>query len=357
MHGIKSVKVKNILCLLLFLFVCVYMALPTHSIPKVKNSTIITPTPKPVTVDEPELEGVLYPFSHKLPNFVSEEDKRIFLMQPENKRSMESHWVPSWSWKTCVETKPMDHAYFKLFGGEIWSFQHFFDNGLPLIWQVRKSFSDLRNIYTYIEKPRNHIVLELWKKIGFTNIHFTDKIGHKNHITPCIFPRNSQVRSHPVHVEMLRSLFTLPTVTKRKIIWIDRKHAAHGRKVTNQNFVLDELRNRYDVHSFTHCETIKMCLSVFGDAEAIVGVHGGGLYNQFFASKDTKIIEIMPVKHDGLLHSQGDAQSVPRLAHRAIWHNANNIGQEFYRLHLKTPSAGRFDIDMDTLNRIDSILK
>ena len=305
-------------------------------------------------------KGTLSPFTHKPPHFVTKEDEDVFLLQPENRDSMKADWVPSWDWETCIDDERSDEAYFKLFGGEIWSFQHFFDNGLPLVWQVRElvSSSRIQTLYTYIRQPRDQIVLELWRAMGFADVHFTDSTGNKNTVTACVFPRNTQVRAHPTHVAMLRSLLSVPKeITPKKMVWVSRTHAAHGRKVSNQPSVVKELNKTYNVHVVDQCTTVDKCLSVFGDAAAIVGVHGGGMYNQFFASTKTKIIEIMPITNKGLLHGQASAASTPKLAHRAIWHNANTIGQPFYRLHEETPSVATFDISDKTLENIKTIME
>jgi hypothetical protein len=47
----------------------------------------------------------------------------------------------------------------------------------------------------------------------------------------------------------------------------------------------------------------------------LIGLHGGQLYNQFFASTDTAILELVGLDKRGLLHGQLDELSKPKLAH------------------------------------------
>lgn len=289
----------------------------------------------------------LTPFVHAPPIFLSAADERIFNLQPENTNAMRRDWVTPWQYKNCYDDG-FDTYYAVLKGGEGWSFQHWFDNLYPQIWQIYK---EAKHVTAVIEHPRDKILYELWARLGFTADRLRESIPQGHEMKTCVFPSNSQIRAHPDMIRDLRALYMPDVQVNRKVVWIHRsKSTSHngGRFATNENDLILALQQLgFDVESFEGTDNLEEAISTFSDAFAVVGVHGGGLYNQYFASTQTKIIELMPVAASGLLHSQRNAQSVPKLAHRCIWQNANLIGQPYVRIHVTTPSIQQLEIPVD----------
>ena len=80
------------------------------------------------------------------------------------------------------------------------------------------------------------------------------------------------------------------------------------------------------------------------------------MYNQFFAGTGTAVLELLPLSDApgmrGLFHGQRSPDSKPSIAHRAIWFNANLIGQPYWRLYFASPDAKSFNITQDLVDQI-----
>jgi len=290
---------------------------------------------------------MLRPFTHKKPIFLSKKDEEIFMMQPENTVSMKSDWVKEWSYNNCYEEGHVQY-YAILKGGEGWSFQHWFDNLYPRIWQINQ---ENKNVIAVVDLPRDPILYELWAALGFTELG--EKVPDGKEMKTCVYPKNSQIRAHPDMIHDLRSVLAVDNNAGKKVVWIHRsKHSTHngGRFVTNEIELKNAVQSAgFKFVSFSGTDSLTEALQTFHNVYAIVGAHGGGLYNQYFASNSTKIIELMPVKQSGLLHSQNTVSQIPRLAHRCIWHNANLIGQPYIRIHVETQSIQQFKVPVDKI--------
>ena len=294
---------------------------------------------------------VLPHFKHIKPLFLNKNDEDIFMLQPENIESMKEDWVSQWEYRNCYD-QTQNRYFTVLKGGEGWSFQHWFDNLYPRIWQVYK---ESKSVVAVIEHPRDKILYDLWAVLGFFGDNLVEANPEGFEMKTCVYPKNSQIRAHPNMIRDLRSLYMGHQQVSNKVIWIHRsEHSTHngGRFVTNEHEIIKAIENKgFNVITFSGTDNMADAVSIFSDAYAIVGVHGGGLYNQYFASNETRIIELMPVKLNGLLHSQTSASSIPRLAHRCIWHNANLIGQTYIRIHVKTPNIHKFKVPVKDITK------
>jgi hypothetical protein len=103
-------------------------------------------------------------------------------------------------------------------------------------------------------------------------------------------------------------------------------------------------------------DTLESLRRRLGNACMIVGVHGGQLYNQFFAGTGTAVLELLPLSDDpgrqGMYHGQRSPDARPGIAHRAIWFNANLIGQPYWRLYFASPDAKTFNITRELVDQI-----
>jgi hypothetical protein len=333
--------------------------------------------------------GRLPPFAHRPPNFLpGSGDEDRFLLQRENVLALEPGWV-DWSWETCVAVRPNATAVFaSVVGLDSWSFQHFHDNALGKAYQARQAMDmvraaagpacRLREVLQW-EPPRSPVVAEEWDLLGFAPATKVSGGSHESQeaaasgvaVDLSRFPQDfDQVRVHPVHVRWLRDLL-LPegarrAVDKRKVVWISRQGSnsgGTGRQCANEADVLDYLRNRTanlvvfrpgeqrDVAS-----SVRPLVELLGDACAIVGLHGGQLYNQYFAHERTAVVELVALDGRGLFHSQESGDRVPPHAHRAIWHNANVLGQPYWRLHFVSDRGTDFVVREGTMESIVRIL-
>ncbi|OHS98731.1 hypothetical protein TRFO_08736 [Tritrichomonas foetus] len=222
-------------------------------------------------------------------------------------------------------------------------FQHFFDNiGPQLSMAIDALGVDPRNI-TLVADISSMFpnVPKLWKRIGFKRV-VASKIN-KNYAAKTLVYVESAPKVHPHYFENIRKLLKIPEsdpAKRKKIIFVSRKMS---NSYYNQRFILNEdnviylLQMMYgkkhvviyDHHNYTLDETIEL----FSEARAIIGAHGGGLYNQFFSPKTAVVIEILPIKKNGLYPDQKNPEKVPSFSHMAVWSNTQLIGQKFYRFY------------------------
>jgi hypothetical protein len=83
---------------------------------------------------------------------------------------------------------------------------------------------------------------------------------------------------------------------------------------------------------------INATIKLFENARMIIGSHGGAMYNALWASRRSKVIELMPVRADGRYFRQRGYDTMPPFAHLAIYTNSVMNGQPFYRWYEATRS-------------------
>lgn len=322
------------------------------------------------------VNGTLPLYQHRLPMFVPEtNDERLFMLQPENIMSLRVDWV-DWSWETCFMLRSSTNVLVaRIVGIQSSSFQHFHDNALPWIYQARQGFDAVQSASRcefeeriLFETPTkgSKILYQEWEALGFTVGKLYPTVKYKQVVGMTVarkrYPRDKdQVRVHPVHVRWLRSVLPPQKPQSDKVVWISRlgakKNDIFARQCKNEETVVQYLRQH--THNFVMYNPSKLTLSsledvvdLFGDACAIVGLHGGGMYNQFFANDKTTVVELFPVNKRGLIHGQQTQNSIPKQAHRAIWHNSNLLKQPYWRVHFESDNAKEFAIDTSTMETV-----
>jgi hypothetical protein len=255
-----------------------------------------------------------------------------------------------------------------------WSFQHFHDNTLPLAYQARQAFDLMQGASDCVFKEqlradpeKASILTEEWALLGFdvTKRTSTQETTDTLDVILAKVPSDDdQQRVHPIHVQWLQRGFPPRKAPTKKVIYLSRQGAnSHGRQLENEELFVDYLQSQTkNVVEYNPMKqglnTLEQLTNLLGDACAIVGLHGGGLYNQFFANEKTAIIEVLPVDSRGLIHKQGSPDSRPPLAHRAFWHNANLLGQPYWRIHYQVENSDQFAMDskvMETVGRALSL--
>lgn len=219
-------------------------------------------------------------------------------------------------------------------------FQHFFDNIGPqlsvAIDVMGLSLNDIKIVVDTSQLFSN--VPKLWERMGFNEV-IQSQVNKKYNAENLVYVESTP-RVHPYYFQHLRKLLKIHPGKPKKIIFISRKMT---NSYYNQRFILNEDqlikmiiqiygKNNvvvFDHHNYTLDETIKL----FAEAKAIIGAHGGGMYNQFFAPKSCVIVEIMPIKPNGLYPDQTSKDEIPSFSHMAVWSNSLLIGQTFYRYY------------------------
>lgn len=320
------------------------------------------------------------PFNWSLPRGLKPKYEELFWVQPENKRhfidtnrsqhcaivryvrkgsvflpypnlSNVTHFINTKS--APMQSKKTEYQFLLIMTGH-WGhyFQHFFDNIGPQLSValdvIGLKLNKIRIVVDTSQLFPN--VPKLWDRMGFKEV--IDSKAVKNYTADNLVYIESTPRVHPYYFQHLRNLLKIHPGQPKKIIFISRKMT---NSYYNQRFILNEDqliemliqiygKNNvvvYDHHNYTLDETIKL----FGQAKAIIGAHGGGMYNQFFAPKSAVIIEIMPIKPNGLYPDQKSKDETPSFSHMAVWSNSLLIGQTFYRFYQIT-YVGNFKIDL-----------
>ena len=175
--------------------------------------------------------------------------------------------------------------------------------------------------------------------------------------------------AHPRLMAKSRELLGVENSLKRKVVYISRVGGADVHNRERALYNEDEFIHGFETRSFdlkrnrqeamemqnvamlnttvmksgftlvvhrTSSPDLSPVSAMFGDAALIIGAHGGGLYNHWFASKCTRIIEIFP---------QG--KEYPQ-----IWFQAALIGQPYYRMYGTSSTGGGFSVDVNSLNEV-----
>ena len=313
----------------------------------------------------------LPPFLWKKPLGLSPKMEALFWKQPENHMHFKDtnkihrcviweienaskifkgcpNYVQTHHLKTCAIPEPYSVAKprynygFTLTGGEISSFQHFFDNGIPVFAssQIATNFSD--DIDFYCDNYIN-IIKDLFSRMGYNHKQsdergFSAKHLIQNHVNAVV---------HPLYFEWYRRKANFPEFPKSertKVILLDRNSKGNNkRERIIENFLelvphLEKIHGKENVIVFNKRDysSLDSLINLFGKAKFILGPHGGAFYNQFFAPKNIDVIELFPIKKSGLYLTQDDFSLLPRFAPLAVWSNTQLLGQKHWRYYYFT---------------------
>ncbi|XP_067667835.1 uncharacterized protein [Haliotis asinina] len=242
------------------------------------------------------------------------------------------------------------------------SFQHFMDGLLPKLVQVRDLLlhPDMKLLITKPRKGDEKMIMSILDRMGIPEKQIIWYNGGTYTadfmVAACIAP--------PIHPVLWKSARALIGVAENRpippdkalVILLTRAYSHNGgRKILNFREVVDVLERRYSkdrVLVFKGGYSLNESMDLFGKAYLIIGVHGGALYNLYFARSTTKILEIMPYSKTGY----------PRgLATTIFWSMASMIGQDYWRLLIEASSEqNNIVVDLkllnETLSKVDSVL-
>ena len=178
---------------------------------------------------------------------------------------------------------------------------HFFIDVMPRLYVL--SFFKNESITIII----NHDIPDLqWQILKTFNVSYRNfkfikiKKYQKFKISNYVFPSFSSLNNNgyldentlTFINELTRQAFGAElNINKNRRIYISRKYA-DKRKLTNETEVQKMLVNLGFEIVYAEHLNYKMQIELFGSSNFIIGVHGAGLTNMIFCSKNTKIIEI-----------------------------------------------------------------
>jgi capsular polysaccharide biosynthesis protein len=118
-------------------------------------------------------------------------------------------------------------------------------------------------------------------------------------------------------------------------IYISRKDAKNGREVTNVT-ELNTILDRFNFKKYVLSDlSVLDQISLFSNAEIVLGPHGAGFANILYSSKTTSVIELYG---DDL--SQG----------KFFFLLANELDLDYYNIHCQTDSDGGIYLPIEKLN-------
>jgi hypothetical protein len=78
---------------------------------------------------------------------------------------------------------------------------------------------------------------------------------------------------------------------------------------------------------------IAQAVALFERATLVIGSHGGAMYNALWASRDCKIVEILPLRNDGAYPDQKQPDGPGTFAHLAFHTTSMMNFQRYYRYY------------------------
>ncbi|KAK6168515.1 hypothetical protein SNE40_021030 [Patella caerulea] len=303
-------------------------------------------------------------FSFRRPSFVSDTDRKIFLKHTENEnliqggrsedefrgyvdiykngiiseklecgtKSVRRRFM-EYTTDSHVNVQKIDHVVCPLLIPESSTFQHFIDGVLPKIIQAYDIIVPF-DVKFLIQAPRDENILFLYDRLG---IERSRLIYHKSGIwqAKAVVDICNTPTMHPSLYKTARKAFgsldnlTVP-LSQAHVVLITRENVAnYGRRILNKAEIVGTLYNRYGPNFQVLSKTLNVIetVALFKNTKIIIGVHGGGIYNQIFAPSGTTIIEIMPTEKTGEVCKRSG-----QLSHQIFWNLAAMLGQKYWRL-------------------------
>jgi hypothetical protein len=213
-------------------------------------------------------------------------------------------------------------------------FQHFLDNGVPHIGLMQCATGiDPSTVTFVLDSWRTDAIPRLLRRYGFKDVRArSEEVSAMTLILPKIVPA------------LNRSVVD-------KVVLVSRKGGDATkplRLVNNQDALAGMLSRRYggDFRGFRASERgIESSIELFQSAKLIIGSHGGAMYNALWASREAKIVEIMPVAHGGDYPGQGSIHNTLPFVHLAIYTNLFMNCQDFFRWY-EARGTINFDVDI-----------
>lgn len=322
----------------------------------------------------------LPPFNWSMPRGLDAETERIFWKQPENMR----HFLDTNSSYHCgiirvvangIVSQPFSQltniTHFKntinppkkstntdyeslviLTGHWGHYFQHFFDNIGPQLSLMHRLLGNQIEYYPVLVDLDTKLfprVAQLWQKLPFRKVIKSER-GDWYSANNLIYIESCPI-VHPEFFKDLREMLSLPAFQHKYVIYCGRSIKStyyQQRYIKNQDLLLELLEEKYgeDLIVYDHTKyDLNETILLFSKAKLIIGPHGGAMYNQFFSSTETYVVEIMPVKSNGLYPDQNTRREKPTFSHMSVWSNTQLIGQTFYRYYQVTKDTN-FEVDL-----------
>eukprot|EP01088_Endostelium_zonatum_P017030 TRINITY_DN4844_c0_g1_i3.p1 TRINITY_DN4844_c0_g1~~TRINITY_DN4844_c0_g1_i3.p1 ORF type:complete len:249 (-),score=49.18 TRINITY_DN4844_c0_g1_i3:128-874(-) len=237
-------------------------------------------------------------------------------------------------------------------------FRHFIDRGIIALMQMYPLLIKDRNIKIIMSPAFNsHASVDaLMKRMGLFDqvVKINPRDARNNPILieqaffGCVNPHY-----HPYGYQKFREVLDIkdqgiPT-DRKKIIYMTRKGNSRG--VTNENDVIQKLEELVKPHEAKYelvifkaekYGGIEKVIDLFQQAKAVIGPHGGALYNTLWCPSDAFVLEFFPIGSANVAHRWPEA----------IWWPDMFAGLTYYMVPL---SSGGGEVNVP-LNRLEMFL-
>jgi hypothetical protein len=230
---------------------------------------------------------------------------------------------------------------------QAWAWQHFIDSALPKLMQAYELLQAHPRVQFLVRlnDRRFPAVRRLWHLLGFSDTQLVAFPPHPRNTTTysarqlfliCHAPTHHPLLWQRMQSVLARQLSGAAAAQPRKALLLARTRANAfnlGRMMNNQQQVEELLRFRFRSNfvlfdAADETRTLEETLTLFQQAEAVIGAHGGAMYNALWASDAATVVEFMPTNmQTGALP--------PGLAGTIFWLNAALLGQAFWRVPVK----------------------
>ncbi|KAH9851844.1 hypothetical protein C2E23DRAFT_732108 [Lenzites betulinus] len=228
-----------------------------------------------------------------------------------------------------------------------WSFQHFLDRVTHIVAQGHHFSLGQAAPDVVTGRAPGGSVAEMWELMGLGGgrvHHSARRLAAKTVIFSCRAPL-----VHPWLSLRSLELFGLdpagvPIDRRKKVVYVSRSHGATsngGRRVLNEDKMLDQVRallvergqgeELVLFHELDISPQPALMKWFHENVRAVVGPHGGGLYNHRWAGRDTLVLELMPRT---------------KTSHM-FWEEAGVLGQTYANVLLEPISNTSTDMDAD----------
>jgi hypothetical protein len=231
-------------------------------------------------------------------------------------------------------------------------FQHFLDNGIPHISLMEMATGiDPSEVTFVINAWQSEVIPFLLRRQGFKAAIAWQRSSDQEISAKRIVLAQVVPVVHPIFIHRFLDRLQLNHSVQDRIVLVSRV-AADGckgeRVMKNQRDLEAALAARFG-DQFAVFRPLVMgiaqAVALFQRAALVIGSHGGAMYNALWASRNCKIVEILPLRDNGAYPDQTEPNRPGMFAHLAFHTTSMMNFQRYYRYYSMSATIN-YDIDV-----------
>ncbi|KAL9178528.1 hypothetical protein ACHAXT_001866 [Thalassiosira profunda] len=209
-----------------------------------------------------------------------------------------------------------------------WSFQHFLDRVTRIIEQSAHLLPDSKRGVTVVTGSRAPGAGPklMYEKYGFRSDQVVSggPVIANRFVYSCRVPLVHPYMALRGHERIVGDLPKIPLSEKKVVLFLSREGASHGRNLKNEKALIESIRTLLEQRNKSEVLRViakpekedfeQLVKFLYTNVTALIGAHGGAMYNHRFCGLDSLVIEIMPSTN--LFHG--------------IWEEAMSLGQNYW---------------------------